>query len=283
LFLSTCNSQVVDFETCRFEELPNTFDSLSYLGFNGEFHLQGEFRANFSEITHNINFTLTQPSVVRFYVAPHAVDVDLWLFNRTSGLFIGRSSLDIGTEEVIFKLVPAGEYKLQFTYFGFWVGKYQATSCDSVVVEFAVSPSVPVQNRLSHFSCPAQENLPAPNFSQMNQSGFFYDSSLSAPSVIMNVAGASSGNIRAIRWVTSYNFTVPEMSQDNSLWAFEATIGADFLTSGSIGLLLVADDSETTGTPTFTCLRFDIIFFLTFPETELVPSEPELDPIDTYY
>jgi hypothetical protein len=85
LFFVVLGEDVVNTANCSYEPLPDSFDSLSYLQFNDEFHLQGEFLANFTAYYHLLNFTLTQNSSLRVYIAPHDADVDLWLYNFTAG------------------------------------------------------------------------------------------------------------------------------------------------------------------------------------------------------
>ena len=70
---------------CNQEILPSTFNSLSYLDFNGEFEFFDSFIANYEWNTHHITFHLNETSAVRFYVAPkYSVDIDLWLYSNNT-------------------------------------------------------------------------------------------------------------------------------------------------------------------------------------------------------
>lgn len=152
--------------------------------------------------------------------------------------------------------MPPGSYRLQLTYFGFWIGKYQTTSCDSLVLEFAIAPLTSAQTRVSHFSCPSQETIPQIDFSNLTPSGFSYDSTNASSSTVFNVQGISSSNIRLVRWLQSYNLTIPDTDQINSVWSFEAGLSTEFLSGGSIGLVLIERNNETTSPPNLNCVRY---------------------------
>ena len=111
LFIVVLGTDVVNTANCNYEPLPDSFDSLSYLKFNNEFHLQGEFLANFTVYYDLINFTISQDSVVRAYVAPHDADVDIWLYNFTSGS--GINLLFVYTKYVQPKLLPIRRLQLE--------------------------------------------------------------------------------------------------------------------------------------------------------------------------
>jgi hypothetical protein len=127
------------------EDLPKTLDSISYLGFDGELHFQGRYAVDFDSFIHDIHFEVKEESAVRFYVAPHEVDIDLWLYPTGSSHYIQvsvthpdplgsfkapacrlpfltplqHSSLDVNTEEVIFATLPGpGNYYLRLIFFG---------------------------------------------------------------------------------------------------------------------------------------------------------------------
>lgn len=71
---------------CPLEPLPSSFNSLSYLGFNNEFHILREFYVEeLSGVgkTRVINFNLTETSAFRFYIEPHYVDLDILLQNSS--------------------------------------------------------------------------------------------------------------------------------------------------------------------------------------------------------
>jgi hypothetical protein len=67
---------------CPYEPLPDTLDTLSGLGFNGELHILGQYYTEFVRGQSKlITFTVKEESAFRMYVEPHYVDIDLWLFD----------------------------------------------------------------------------------------------------------------------------------------------------------------------------------------------------------
>lgn len=69
---------------CPYKPLPDSLDTLSGLGFDGEVHLHDQFYTEYVRgQSKSITFTISQPSAFRFYVEPHYVDIDVWLFNTT--------------------------------------------------------------------------------------------------------------------------------------------------------------------------------------------------------
>jgi len=164
--IHTLHGQVdVNDINCQYERLPETLNSISYLDFNGEFHTHGEYFANFSARDQRINFVLNQQSAFRIYVAAHDVDIDLWLYNTSSGYSIGRSSLDVGVEEVIQQTLPAGSYYVKLSYFGVLIGNYHPGQCDTVEVELQIVPISVINTRTPNFQCSAiPETLPFPHW-----------------------------------------------------------------------------------------------------------------------
>lgn len=56
-------------------------ESISFIQPDGQAHFQGSFFVDFQkENHHNITFDLKFNTTFRFYVAPHEIDIDLWLY-----------------------------------------------------------------------------------------------------------------------------------------------------------------------------------------------------------
>eukprot|EP01116_Phalansterium_solitarium_P020047 TRINITY_DN57_c0_g1_i6.p1 TRINITY_DN57_c0_g1~~TRINITY_DN57_c0_g1_i6.p1 ORF type:complete len:3361 (+),score=947.88 TRINITY_DN57_c0_g1_i6:1118-11200(+) len=237
--LYICRGQPIN---CPFEPLPTTLNSIAYLGFNGETHLQGEYFVNFSTYSQYIPFTVASLSAFRVYVAPHEVDVDIWLFNSTGA--VARSSLAIGTEEVIQTKLAAGSYSLRFSYFGFSTEGYSVDDCDTIQMELAIVPVSLLQQRTLSLPCTG-ELLPSPNI--VMQSHYNYNSD--ADGRFYNVLSSYSGG--PVRWVTSYNFTT-NATGGASFWSLEAILGFDFVSGGSLGLLLVQNTNNAA--PDLNCV-----------------------------
>lgn len=74
---------------CPYEPLPDTLDTLSGLGFNGELYFHNEYYTPFVRgQNHAITFTLTQPSAFRIYIEPHSVDIDIWLYKDATSIAV---------------------------------------------------------------------------------------------------------------------------------------------------------------------------------------------------
>lgn len=73
---------------CAYPHFPTTFDSVSYLGLNGEFHVQNTYYINYRTSPQTVNFTLQQPTTLRVYLAPHVVDIDMVLRQGTNWLAV---------------------------------------------------------------------------------------------------------------------------------------------------------------------------------------------------
>lgn len=146
LFLCNCvaqqTTQTFDTTSCIHEPLPTSLNTISYLNFNKEFHAQGQYLIDINQFEEEIFFKLDVQSVVRFYIAPHEIDVDIWLYNYTSGapVVLAHSSLDIGTEEVVFGTLTPGNYSFALPYFGFWLGSYDPRECETITLEMSIVP-----------------------------------------------------------------------------------------------------------------------------------------------
>eukprot|EP01119_Soliformovum_irregulare_P024045 TRINITY_DN853_c0_g1_i1.p1 TRINITY_DN853_c0_g1~~TRINITY_DN853_c0_g1_i1.p1 ORF type:complete len:3439 (+),score=826.93 TRINITY_DN853_c0_g1_i1:91-10407(+) len=238
--------------TCHYQQIPDTLDSLSFLGEDNEFHFHQEFYADTStQLNKLINFTLSQDSQFRVYVAPHQVDVDLWLYN-SSGSTIARSSLNVGTEEVIQALLIPGSYVLRINYFNVWIGNYEATSCDTIVMEMAIVPSATFSRRLLNYPCPTSENLPT--FTPKDDGSIDYNSDRDEPSTVFNVRNPSTGSPK-VRFVKKWQLSFPEKSNTDAVWEFKAQLGFDFLTGGNLGLIILEHNATAPDPTDLTCLR----------------------------
>ena len=69
---------------CKAPLLPDTFNGISYLATTDSFHLQDSYFLDLQAGGHAITFQVSTPSVFRFYVEEHWVDVDLVLEARSA-------------------------------------------------------------------------------------------------------------------------------------------------------------------------------------------------------
>jgi hypothetical protein len=112
---SSITSNLCDFEDLP-ETLPSNLSSIAYLGLNGEFHIHGEFFANYSTHEHNTFFSLPTESYFRISVAPQQDwDVDLFLYSSEQSSPIASAVAFYG-EEMITRVLPAGDYRLRFNF-----------------------------------------------------------------------------------------------------------------------------------------------------------------------
>ena len=65
---------------CNAQLLPNSFDGPGYLADDGRLHIADEFFVDYKHFNHFISFSLDRDSVIRAYIEPHLVDIDLWLY-----------------------------------------------------------------------------------------------------------------------------------------------------------------------------------------------------------
>lgn len=231
------------YEGCKYEELPDSLNSISYLDFNDELHIHDEFYINTREYEKIINFTIRQSSAFRIYTAPHEMDADLYLY-AANGTQIGYSSLDIETEEVIRSNLTTGSYYIKFHFFGARIGVYQPTECDTLSVEIEIVPTSIINQRTASI-CPQQEQFPILDFSifTSGQDHYYYSTTLNGSVTQYNVRGPSTANKYDTRWAHSYNFTVPT-SSSGKIWTMEVILGAEFIIGDSLGLLLTPKENN---------------------------------------
>ena len=135
-------------KTCDLPLLPVSLNGPGYLGFDGSLHLSGRYYLDVQARRHTVLFTVKEESLVRVYVEPHAVDVDLSLRqdlgNGNLAFSSIASSFAFNEEETIFTVVPPGSYGLTFSYILSPATTY--SSCESAMIETVVKPS----SMLSH-------------------------------------------------------------------------------------------------------------------------------------
>eukprot|EP01104_Vermistella_antarctica_P016314 TRINITY_DN5531_c0_g3_i1.p1 TRINITY_DN5531_c0_g3~~TRINITY_DN5531_c0_g3_i1.p1 ORF type:complete len:2899 (+),score=777.51 TRINITY_DN5531_c0_g3_i1:457-8697(+) len=136
------------------EPVPNTFNSQRYLSSSREFVFQSpEFRVVSDQCAldhniHAIHLTVAEPSVLRFFVEEHAVDVDLYLYGKVEDskgnmvkTLLATSNNGFGAETLLAKVEPDVEYTVELIYFcwGFQPDPNMAT-CFYIDMEYAIEP-----------------------------------------------------------------------------------------------------------------------------------------------
>lgn len=228
----------------RSDSLPDTLDSYSYLGVEKEFHTHNEFYVNFTEGDHDMNFTLTEESAFRIYVAPHNDwDIDLYLYDQNSPSWLAHSSLDFFTEEVIQRTLPAGTYRVRFNFLSASLFRPdsddgQVPECETLIMEASIVPTARVLARSSLFTCPqGGELLPPFTIKVSEDTGYSFKDSRIWSSNTTSPVGNSPKH-KYVRFLKGYDFTLPNVKGTSGLWRLEATLGSDFLVGGSLGVML---------------------------------------------
>jgi len=228
---------------CGFEPLPKSFNTLGYLDFNQEFHIHGEYLVDFTKFSQTITFNLTTKSSCRFTLAPQEMDIDLWLYSDKGTPM--HSSLAVGTEEVIFADLDTGGYRLRFVYLAIGSG-IRAQECPTVLFEAAIVPVDRLTSRIQKFSCPSKSDLPPESVgNQITAALASPDGEFEGASPYVWIPTSGTQNIN---WIGSVTFTIPSHSA-NSLYSLEATIGYDFITGSSLGLMIQTGDHPSQLTP----------------------------------
>jgi len=228
---------------CTFEPLPKSFNTLGYLDFNQEFHIHGEYLVDFTKFSQTITFNLTTKSSCRFTVAPQEVDIDLWLYND-KGLSM-HSSLAIGTEEVISADLEAGNYRFRLVYLALGSGIH-ISDCPTILFEAAIVPVDRLTSRIQKYSCPTSSVFPPVSVGDLISSTLAgSDGEFAGTGTYVWIPSAST---QGVIWLANVTFTIPS-STTNSLYQLETTIGYDFITGSSLGLMIQTGDHPAQLTP----------------------------------
>eukprot|EP01133_Synstelium_polycarpum_P007915 gene7915-9294_t len=242
-FVANADSSLTSDETCPYQPIPSTFDSITYLGFNQEFHFQNTFYNDFKQFTKEINFTLTQQSLFRFYVAPHVVDVDLWLYKNDPGqpktLIVNSADSTPGGDEDIVHVLDPGAFKLRILFFG--ATKGTKLPCPTLTIEAAITPVAVLDAREKLTKCPTQSVYPTLNLDMTSQS-YIYDSDVNDTAVTFAIVDTLAPGKQNITFLTSYLLNLKQGVINTDKWGVEVTLGFHFMSGGSIGLLIQSAD-----------------------------------------
>ena len=105
-------------------------------------------------------------------------------------------------------------------------------------MEVAISPVSRVQTQVANYQCPQTESLPSIDADQLLDVENFSFSSAET-FVALNT------NDTKVRWLTSFNFTLSEIKGKSNTWTVEAGVGIDFLTGGSLGVLILDSNQDS--------------------------------------
>ncbi|KAN0043380.1 hypothetical protein ACTA71_011032 [Dictyostelium dimigraforme] len=219
---------------CPYQALPDSFNDLNFLGFDGEFHIHETFYYNFKNFQKSITFTLTQKSAFRIYTAPHVVDIDLWLYNKSDPTKAVAHTSDMGGDENLYAELEAGDYSIKFLFFG--QNKASQLDCTTITLEVAITPTSLIQSRNQGFVCPNKAILPTISWTTLQNSGkLTYDSDVNQDGTTLNINDNGSSDL--YKFNASIPFTLPQLNKINK-YSVDISLGFDFLTGGSLNVLI---------------------------------------------
>ncbi|PRP79088.1 hypothetical protein PROFUN_13150 [Planoprotostelium fungivorum] len=253
---------------CHYEEIPSTFDLPSYLGFNDEFHIQGEYYVNLTKGEYNGEHTITfKPrvdSLGRFYVAPHDADVDLWLYPDVwtpgaNNRALKHSLSNLHEETIEYQFTGGQTYTLRLNFFKAWMGLFQADECETILFEAQMIPLQTAKDRMKSLPT-SQDHVPnGLNFQMLPNAyhiGYQYDSSNELNNTnlaeILQIRSDSNSDYSKSRMVNQWLIQLP--SNYDSTWLLEASVGAEFLYGGSFGLFIATGEYTQLGNIDLSCL-----------------------------
>jgi len=220
------------------ERLPKSLDSVAYLGSNGEVHLFGQYFLNTSIQRQSLTFTIKQPSIFRVYLSPHYVDIDLVLFKN--GKLLEMSSLKQSTEEMILANLEAASYKLDFIIFG---ATQPDDPCPTFTMELAIALLDQVSQGLSRI-CPDKAESNMPNLDGLEQLSTGKDFVFDSQSTTFYAVPTTPAGQTAI--LASYKLDVVKPPGRAGRWKLQATLGQQFIQSGSLGMMLLPATAPAT-------------------------------------
>jgi hypothetical protein len=105
-------------------------------------------------------------------------------------------------------------------------------------MEVAITPIYRVAAQVSNYQCPTSDNFP------VIDGDLLYDvENFNFTSTDVYVA-MNPTNVTNVRWLASYNFSLSEIKGKANTWTVEAGVGIDFLTGGSLGVLIIDSNNE---------------------------------------
>jgi len=149
---------------------------------------------------------------------------------------------------MIFVLIDKGSYQIKLE-----IGVASLLDCPTVTLELEIVPDALVQQRTAAFQCSPGDGAPEIDFSSLatkgHSEGFMYSSYVSRQKLYLSLAWSperTENEVSGVRFAKSYEFTVPQSITSGPVtshatlpYNFRAVLGAPFLYSGTLGLLLV--------------------------------------------
>ncbi|KAL6071619.1 Tenascin C [Balamuthia mandrillaris] len=214
-------------EGCHAAPLPSTLDTISHLSPLSDYstHFNRRVLADVVTRLETMSWTVTENSVMRFYIPPDAhIDVDFQLF-RGNSLLASRSGY---FGEAMSFLLSSGDYSLQMKYYPALGAQLpHSSTCPTFALEFAIAPSrlLPPTATTSNLCA---RSLPAENFidgSKLN----------SNKTVLITLPRGGDELTKPFEWKSSFVLAEQQV--------FLADLRFDFLSSG-MQLTLIGEVRE---------------------------------------
>jgi len=190
-------------------------------------------------------------------MSPHEVDIDMKLVNSEQRLI--DYSVFYVKEEMMNQVLDPGQYFLHIYPLSYnSLSSEYLLSCQSIIVEIAIAPVLKTQSRINGSHCPAYQILPQTfDFSPLQDSlEFKFDSDQDNNNRFFNIRNPSSSKL-FVTEIERYSFTLPSLPGKNPLFHFTAALGYDFLTGGTLRLILVPGNTTANQCSTRDCIFGD--------------------------
>lgn len=223
--------------SCTAPLLPTTLDLFAYLGFTGEVHLADSYYIDLDNGGHDMEFSLAEDSAVRFYTAPHWIDIDFWLWalnDDGSRQELVNFGIAINTEEIIYEVLRGRSKHTPQRYLfslRYYFDQASFDPCPTFNFELEIAPLSRLQNERQYMQnrCGSQTvlpSLPAPIPFNVGDSGFHYHPT--TPTYFA-LQPNSSKSFDGSGYVYSWRFAVNPPA--GKVAYFHAEVAARFLTS----------------------------------------------------
>jgi hypothetical protein len=223
--------------------IPDSLDSIAFLGYNGEVHLHGDYYIDTDNMKHDMYFTITQDSVLRAYTEPHWVDIDMYLYKlKDDGVTIAAvldHAIAIGVEEALFDTIPGssvqpGKYMMRVRYY-IWGRAHQA-DCETFNFELAIMPFARAKNESTQMISKCNGKSPSPP-AFTGSGDYTY-----APSEEYSVLSRNNATANKPYYFWKWNFQV--VAPPGKIAVLTAEIGYRFLV-GDLALLLEQNATQS--------------------------------------
>jgi len=134
-------------------ELPDNLSHLRYAGEREEIKLFSDnwkIPAAVNEsliLTRRIYFNVTRESLMRLYIGPHVIDIDVALYRTVDPLTSVARGADLLGEESFVTVIPAGQYFIRLI---FWGNDAEKPTCMQFNMEIVISPTATLPVRKTH-------------------------------------------------------------------------------------------------------------------------------------